>query len=105
MSKRIALFAVCLAVVAGVAMSDRLTGQGDKLPEYAPVPGWLQLPKGFEFGLVTGVATDKDDNLFIIHRGDRAILVFDKDGKFLRSWGDDMHEDAHGLRIDHEGSI
>src|SRR5206468_190128 len=35
----------------------------------------------------------------------KPISVFDKDGKFLRSWDDDAVKTAHGLRIDHEGNI
>jgi sugar lactone lactonase YvrE len=105
MLQKMTLFALCLAIVGGAALGARSRDQGEKVAQYVPVADWLQFPKDFEFGLVTGVATDKDDNLYIIHRGERAILVFDKAGKFLRSWGDDMHEDAHGLRIDHEGNV
>jgi DNA-binding beta-propeller fold protein YncE len=105
MIKKFAMFALCLTAVAGVALGARSPSQNEKVPQYVPVPNWLQLPKDFKFGLATAVATDKDDNLFIFHRGKRPISVFDKTGKFLRSWGDDMHEDAHGLRIDHEGNI
>src|SRR5580658_2550928 len=87
MLKKFLVFSACFALVGGVALAARSNNQGDKIPEYTPVPNWLQLPKGFKFGLATAVATDKDDNLFIFHRGKRPIIVFDKTGKFLRSWG------------------
>jgi DNA-binding beta-propeller fold protein YncE len=103
MTRRLALFALCLALVAGVTLAARPTG--DKVPEYKVVPDALQLPKGFKFGLATAVATDKDDNLFVFHRGKQPISVFDKNGKFLRSWGDAEVDTAHGLRIDGEGNI
>jgi DNA-binding beta-propeller fold protein YncE len=105
MLKKIAMFAGCLGLVAGVSLGARPSDQGDKVPEYQPVPNWLQLPKGFQFGLAAAVATDKDDNLFIFHRGKQPIAVFDKAGKFLRSWGDGTVKTAHGLRIDHEGNV
>jgi DNA-binding beta-propeller fold protein YncE len=105
MFKKFALFASCLALLCGVSLAARSAKGGDKVPEYVPVPGWLQLPKGFKFDLVTAVATDKDDNLFIFHRGSRPVAIFDKNGKFLRSWGRDEVETAHGLRIDHEGNV
>jgi DNA-binding beta-propeller fold protein YncE len=105
MLKKTAMFSVCVGVLAGVAWGARFGDPGDKVPEYKPVPNWLQLPKDFKFGLATAVATDKDDNLFIFHRGAKPIAVFDKNGKFLRSWGDDNHVDAHGLRIDHDGNV
>ena len=105
MLKKLLMFSACFALVSGVGVAARSSNPGDKLPEYVPVPNWLQLPKGFKFGLVTAVATDKDDNLFIFHRGKQPIAVFDKAGKFLRSWGDGQVKTAHGLRIDHEGNV
>ena len=105
MLKKLLLFSACFALVGGVGLTARSNTQGDKVPEYVPVPGWLQLPKGFKFGLATAVATDKDDNLFIFHRGKQPIAVFDKAGKFVHGWGDREVKTAHGLRIDPEGNI
>jgi DNA-binding beta-propeller fold protein YncE len=102
---RIILFLCCVAVVGGAALAARSTEQAEKVRDYRPFGNWLELPKDFKFGLVTGVATDKADNLYIFHRGERPLIVFDSRGKFLRSWGDAMHEDAHGLRIDREGNV
>ncbi|MBT4863705.1 MAG: hypothetical protein HON53_01110, partial [Planctomycetaceae bacterium] len=39
------------------------------------------------------------------HRGKRPILVFDREGKFIRSWGDDLIGKAHGLRIDADDNV
>src|SRR5262249_58505324 len=105
MLKKIAMFAACLGLVGGVTLGARSVEQGDKVAQYAPVANWPQLPKDFKFGLATAVATDKDDNLFVFHRGKQPIAVFDKTGKFLRSWGDDLVDTAHGLRIDYEGNV
>ena len=41
----------------------------------------------------------------MFNRGEKPILVFDKDGTFLRSWGDKLFDTAHGLRIDADGNI
>ncbi len=51
------------------------------------------------------VATDSKDRVYVAHRGPKPILVFDRDGTFLRSWGDDHLKTAHGLRIDPEGNV
>jgi DNA-binding beta-propeller fold protein YncE len=104
MLKRLALFFACCIVVGGVSLAARSTNQ-DKGPDYRAELDWLQLPKGFQFALVTAVATDKDDNLFVFHRGKQPIAVFDKTGKFLRSWGDGEVKTAHGLRIDQAGNV
>src|SRR5437868_3903848 len=105
MLKKLAVFAATLAFVSGVALWARSANLGDKAPQYDPVPNWVQPPHGFQFGLVTAVATDKDDNLFVFHRGKKPIAVFDKQGKFLRSWGDGEVKTAHGLRLDRDGNV
>jgi hypothetical protein len=45
------------------------------------------MPAGWKFGRVSAVATDSQNNVYVFHRGDKAdpIVVFDADGKFLRS--------------------
>jgi DNA-binding beta-propeller fold protein YncE len=103
MLKKLAIFTTCVLLMGGVSLLAR-TG-GDNAPAYKPVPDFLQLPKDLKLGLTTAVATDKDDNLHVFHRGKRPILVFDKAGKLLRSWGDGLVKTAHGLRIDHEGNV
>ena len=33
------------------------------------------------------------------------LMIFDRDGNFLRSWGEDILKDAHGLCIDAQGNM
>lgn len=64
-----------------------------------------QLPAGWTFGAVSGVTTDAQGDVLLFHRGDHPILVFDKQGKFRRSFGDSLFTSAHGLRVDSGGNI
>lgn len=41
----------------------------------------------------------------MLHRGPKPIMVFDKSGKHVRSFGDGMFKVAHGLRVDKDGNI
>lgn len=75
------------------------------MPDYRPVAGWPQLPPNFELGAVSAVATDVQDRVFVAHRAAKPILIFDKDGKFIRGWGDDHIKTPHGLRIDPDGNV
>jgi DNA-binding beta-propeller fold protein YncE len=75
------------------------------IPDYQPVSGWPRLPADFEFGQVSAVAVDSADRVHVFHRGRHPILVFDRDGQFLRSWGDDLVKTAHGLRIDRDNNV
>ncbi|OWK38250.1 NHL repeat domain protein [Fimbriiglobus ruber] len=51
------------------------------------------------------MATDAKDRVYVAHRGPKPVLVFDRDGTFLRPWGDDHIRTAHGLRVDPAGNV
>jgi DNA-binding beta-propeller fold protein YncE len=77
----------------------------DGIPDYRLVAGWPQLPADVQLGPVSAVATDQYDRVYVFHRGPKPVLVFSRDGKFLRSWGDEFLKTPHGLRIDGDGNI
>src|SRR5262249_266542 len=49
---------------------------------------WAKLPPGYSWPEVAGVATDSRDNVFVFNRGEHPVVVFDRAGNFLRSWGE-----------------
>jgi len=55
---------------------------------FKAVPDWYQLPSGWEFGRVSAVAVDSQGRVYIGHRGERPIMLFDPDGRFIRSQGE-----------------
>jgi DNA-binding beta-propeller fold protein YncE len=103
----LAASAAILLVLAGLAGSVRSVGEAPPagVPDYRPVAGWPQLPGHVKLGGVTGVAADAADRVHVFHRGQPPILVFDRDGKFLRSWGEGLVKTAHGLRTDGDGNV
>ncbi len=60
---------------------------------------WAQIPDGWEFRDVAGVAVDHKDNVYVFNRGEHPMMVFDREGNFLRSWGEGIFSRAHGLHI------
>ena len=68
--------------------------------------GLDSLPEGASFGQVSAVGTDPEGNVFAFQRGPRTdpIVVFDPQGRFLRSWGAGIGI-AHGLRLDPDGAV
>ena len=68
-------------------------------PAYAVVPGWGKLPDDWSFIEATAVAVDSKDNVFVYNRGAHPVIIFDRHGKFLRSWGEGMTSRAHGIMI------
>lgn len=52
---------------------------------YRPVEGWGRLPEGWSFVEATSVGVDAKDNVYVFNRGEHPVIVFDRDGNFLRS--------------------
>jgi len=64
---------------------------------YELVEGWGQLPDGWSFREVPAVAVDSKDNVYCFTRGEHPVIVFDRDGNFLRSWGEGIFRKPHGI--------
>jgi DNA-binding beta-propeller fold protein YncE len=65
--------------------------------EYEVVRGWEQLPEGWSFTEVAGVAVDSQDRVYVFCRGEHPVMVFDKEGKFLDAWGEGQFVRPHGI--------
>jgi DNA-binding beta-propeller fold protein YncE len=63
------------------------------------VPEWEQLPAGWSHGDVAGVATDSADRVYVFNRSEHPVIVYDQDGRFLRSWGEGVFSRPHGITI------
>lgn len=65
---------------------------------------WISVPPGraaVPNGRTHGVAVDRKGHLYIFHQEVPGMLVYDQNGKFIRSWGD--YPGAHGLTLVEEG--
>jgi DNA-binding beta-propeller fold protein YncE len=60
---------------------------------------FFKLPAGQSFGLVSRVAADAQDRVYVFQRKDPPVVVFDRDGKYLGAWGSGEVTDPHGLKI------
>jgi len=67
---------------------------------YRVVENWAKLPDGWEFKDVAAVAVDSKDRVYCFNRGEHPMIVFDREGNFIRSWGEGTFPRAHGLHID-----
>ena len=73
--------------------------------QYRVNENWANLPDGWEFRDVAGVAVDDKDNVHVFNRGEHPMMIFDQRGNFLRSWGEGLFVRAHGLHIGPDQSI
>jgi DNA-binding beta-propeller fold protein YncE len=55
---------------------------------YELVENWEQIPDGWSHPDVAGVCTDSSDNVYLYCRGDHPVMIYEKDGKFIDSWGE-----------------
>jgi len=72
---------------------------------YKVVPGWPELPAGWNFGEVAGVDVDSRGHVYVFHRGPHPIMEFESSGKFVRAWGDGLITRAHTVRVDQENQL
>src|SRR5918911_3370426 len=66
---------------------------------YEVVENWAKLPDGWSFREVGAVGTDAQDNVYVFNRGAHPMMVFDRHGNFLRSWGEGLFPRAHGITM------
>ena len=70
------------------------------LKPVAPQAGW-------EIGMVSWVASDKNGLIYLLQRGEKAdpVVVMSRDGKVVRSWGKGMYTMPHAIRVDPQGNV
>jgi DNA-binding beta-propeller fold protein YncE len=76
---------------------------GDR--RYELVDGWGQLPDGWQWGQVAGVACDSADQVHVYSRTEHPYMVFDRSGRMLDHWGEGILDEAHSLYLDPQDSI
>jgi len=76
---------------------------------YEWIRGWGKLPEGMQFGSTHGaVQVDSQNHVYFNTDTENAIIVFDQDGKFVKSFGKEWKADkdgngTHGMLIRKEG--
>ncbi len=110
-----------LAVIA--ASTTALSGQetASRMPIFQVDAAWPKLPNNWVLGVVSAVAVDRRDHVWILHRprtvqeglkGRAAppVLHFDAQGQFVSAWGGDAPAydwpiTEHGIFIDHKDLV
>jgi hypothetical protein len=88
--------------------SQTIVGQGDH--RYEALHAWPQLPDKFTWQTTHNVAVDRAGNLYVIHEGREelkdhpSIFVFDPEGKYVRSFGQQFQGGGHGIEVRQEGN-
>jgi peptidylamidoglycolate lyase len=99
--------AALLIALAAVAPAHTPSLHAEETARYRLVENWAQFPPGVtKWGAATGVDVDSRDNVYVFHRNESMpIMAFDRNGKFLRAWGQGMFKTTHFLRVDRFGYV
>lgn len=66
---------------------------------------WGNLPEGSIYKEATAVAVDSADNVYVFNRGTHPMIVFDRDGNILQTWGDGVFTNPHAVTIGPDESV
>jgi DNA-binding beta-propeller fold protein YncE len=84
-----------------VKQAPKLPMRSGALDVTAPsTPGWT-------LGMVSWVAAGPDGLIYLLQRGENAdpVVVVDRNGKIVRSWGKGLYTTPHAIRIDPQGNV
>ncbi|MFH0848368.1 MAG: peptidyl-alpha-hydroxyglycine alpha-amidating lyase family protein [archaeon] len=73
--------------------------------QYELVEDWAKLPKGWSFRDVGGITIDKEDRVYVLNRSEHPIIVLDRDGNLVHSWGEGFFSRPHGSCMGPDNSI
>jgi len=72
---------------------------------YELVDGWAKCTEGWSFIDVCGLSIDSQDRVYILSRSAHPVMVFDREGNLLTSWGEGFFKRAHGSYSGPDGSV
>jgi hypothetical protein len=72
---------------------------------YELAEGWGKLPDGWSFKEAAAVGVDSKDNVYVFNRGEHPVIIFDREGNFLSSWGEGVFPRAHGVTMGPDDTI
>ncbi|HEX3881311.1 MAG TPA: 6-bladed beta-propeller [Stellaceae bacterium] len=67
--------------------------------DYEVIHDFIKPPPGQTFGLISRVAADDQDRIYVFQRQDPPVVVYDREGNHLGAWGSGEVTDPHGLKI------
>lgn len=75
-----------------------ILGEGNY--RYEEVSDWARVPEDVEIGEVVDIEVNDRDQVFLFNRGPQPMMVFDRDGTFIRTWGEGLFTRPHGVTFD-----
>ena len=109
--------AAAQAAAQGAAQTGHpdMPGLNNRPNPYRTVTGWARLPEGRTWGSTSAVAIDRDgERVWVAERcGQNScvgsdldpVLLFDRTGRLIRSFGKGLINWPHGIHVDRDGNV
>ena len=81
-----------------------VTTVGSGAYTFEAIEDWAKVPRDWRAPMAA-VAVDSQDRVYGFNRGEHPVIVFDKNGEYLDSWGDGMFNFPHAIRTDSQDNI
>ena len=110
-----------LATLATITIAPRLSGAtaretdpvvvGQGQHRYRFNDRWAKLPPQIQWGLTHGVVVDRNRHVHVFHTSRKespskdCVVVFDPQGNFVRSWGEQFFESSNSTRLSFLGIL
>jgi DNA-binding beta-propeller fold protein YncE len=82
-----------------------LTVIGEGEFQYEVMENWGELPDGWSLDDVADIGIDSRGRAFVFNRGPHPMIVFDREGRFLRSWGEGLFRSPHAVHVAPDDTI
>jgi DNA-binding beta-propeller fold protein YncE len=80
-----------------------LIGEGEFT--YRVNVGWAKVPEDWWFNEVSAVGVDRHDRVYVFSRSEHPMMVFDREGNFIKSWGEGQFTRPHGVHMAPDDTI
>ena len=94
-----------LIVLVITAVAATVGAQGGLTNPYREDAGWGKLPAGAKWAGVISVDPAPNGDIWVFHRSDPPLLRFDATGKVVKSFGEGLFVQAHGMTVDRDGNV
>lgn len=86
-----------------MAVAETIVGHGKYT--YRAQEDWAKLPTDWEVP-AAAVTVDSQDRVYCFNRSkERPVIVFDRQGEYLYSWGADLFASPHAIRTDEQDHL
>jgi sugar lactone lactonase YvrE len=102
---RVMKSAVAAAALLVLAVATIAAQNGSVPNPFREDANWAKLPASAKWGGVISVDPATNGDMWVFHRSDPPLMRFDPSGKVVKSFGEGMIVQAHGMTVDRDGNV